>query len=98
MAVFQRTENRNELVQDSSHIYPFVKFDQQVNALDEHLAVGGLLIIHICNYRFCDCRVAPNYEVVETPFRLPQSVPLFNEDNRKLANTTYPDIMFRKFR
>lgn len=98
MAVFQRTEIRNELVQDSSHIYPFVKFDQQIKALDQHLAVGGLLIIHICNYRFCDCWVAANYEVVETPFRMPQNVPLFNEDNRRLANATYAGIIFRKIR
>lgn len=98
MAVFQRTENRHELVQDSSQIYPFMKFDQQVKALDQHLAVGGLLIVHICNYRFSDCLVAFNYEVVETPFQVSQNVPLFDEDNRKLANATSPYIIFRKSR
>lgn len=98
MAVFQRTENRDEHVKDSSSIYPFMKFDQQVKALDPHLAVGGLLILHICNYRFCDCLVASKYEVVETPFCIPNSVPVFNEDNWKLANESYSDIVFRKIR
>jgi hypothetical protein len=68
MAALQRTPHliKARGITDLKRIYPFEKFDRQVAELDALLAVGGLLIIALTQYRLKDATVARKYTALQT--------------------------------
>ena len=63
MAVLQRTPGtiQDKQIRDLKKIYPFEKFQQKVQELDENLNVGGLFVIHMSQYDLPDTNLAPRY-------------------------------------
>ena len=68
MAVLQRTPHavEHEGVLSLKRLYPFEKFDDQVRELDACLKVGGLLVVHLSQYRVADTAVAARYVALES--------------------------------
>jgi len=82
LSVLQRPENRDPRTTDSSAFYPFAKWNAKLVELDEHLAIGGLLLLADMDYRFDDCAVAEKYELlVEVPG---SDRPVYSKSNRRL--------------
>ena len=98
MAVLLRMAHRMEPAPSSADVYPIDKFDEQVEELDALLRPQGLLVIYHTNYRFCDAAMFPRYEVVPRQYSERDLVPKYGRDNRLLAETDYPDRVFRKVR
>lgn len=98
MAVLLRMAHRMEPALSSADVYPIDKFDEQVEELDALLRPQGLLVIYHTNYRFCDAAMFPRYEVVPRQYSERDLVPKYGRDNRLLAETDYPDRVFRKVR
>lgn len=96
MAVLLRMAHRMEPAPTSEGVYPIEKFDEQVGELDALLNENGLLVIYHTNYRFCDAAIFPRYEVVPRSYSERDLVPKYGRDNRLLAETDYPDRVFRK--
>jgi SAM-dependent methyltransferase len=67
MAVLQRTPHWVEAnrIPSLKKLYPFEKFDHQVNELDSLLKKNGVLVIHHTQYFFRDSSVAAKYDVLE---------------------------------
>lgn len=82
MAVFQRTPRlvEDDDIQNLRNIYPFEKFDRQLDELDKILHPQGLLIIKFAQYSFLETFVASKYK------------PL-NDDEEK---TAYISSVFKK--
>jgi len=101
MAVLQRSEAVKPHVQNSTHFYPFDRFDAQIRELDALLAQGGLLALYHTLYRFTDTSIAQQYHTlpVDASFmdHEPQS-PKFDRQHRRLPDTPYRDVLFVKAR
>jgi hypothetical protein len=63
--------------------YPFSKFEADIAFLDSLLKRGGLLVVAVTTYRFCDTSTAKRYEGIPVEYRLPQE-----------RRTFYPDGYF----
>jgi SAM-dependent methyltransferase len=63
MAVFQRSPEHvfYRRIRDLKKIYPFEKFQKQVNILHPMLKAGGLLVIQFSQYDFSDTAVSADY-------------------------------------
>ena len=75
----------------------FEKFDGLVGDFARCLKPGGLLVLHTTNFRFCDTRVAPDFDVVleADPTHLAADV-LFDRDNRLMSGARYRAVAFEK--
>lgn len=64
MAVLQRTPHKviNENIKNLKRIYPFSKFEAQIEFVDACLDDGGLLIVHHTQYLLSDASVGSRYE------------------------------------
>lgn len=63
MAVFQRSPEHvfYRRITDLKKIYPFEKFEKQINALHPMVKAGGLLVIQYSQYDFSDTAVSGGY-------------------------------------
>jgi hypothetical protein len=63
MAVFQRSPEHvfYRRIRDLKKIYPFEKFQKQVNILHPMVKAGGLLVIQFSQYDFSDTAVSADY-------------------------------------
>lgn len=86
LAVFQRTENRNEIFFDSSSIYPFGKFNSKIKELDSHLKPHGLFVIDHSDYFFEDTEIMPHYHALRGEHNIIRDRYMFNKNNQKLEN------------
>jgi SAM-dependent methyltransferase len=75
----------------------FDKFDWLVGDFARCLKPGGLLALHTTNFRFCDTRVARDFDVVleADPAHLAPDVQ-FGRDNRLLRGERYRAVVFEK--
>jgi len=83
-----------------AHRITFQAFDKTVQGLARCLKVGGYLVIEFSNFRFCDSSSAPQFELVATrnlPTQAP-TYPLFGQDNLRLEDQNYREVVFRKVR
>ncbi len=85
MAVLQRTENRTLNPQDSSQIYPFSMFDQQLVELDRYLKQGGLMVLDETDYRFEDAMVASCYQPLAWDKPVLKERCLFDRNNQQIS-------------
>jgi len=96
LAVFQRTENRNEKTFDSSAIYPFEKFNNKIKQLDSHLKSHGLFIIDHADYFFEDTEVVQNYHILKGQHNIIRDRYMFSNNNQKLKNYAMHHRIFIK--
>lgn len=66
MAVFQRTPQmvKERGLKSLKRIYPFEKFNKQIQKLDASLKDEGLMIVHFSQYDFMDTDVASTYDIL----------------------------------
>ncbi|GJM28471.1 MAG: hypothetical protein DHS20C17_11060 [Cyclobacteriaceae bacterium] len=85
-----------ELVNNCEDIYPFSRFEQQLNLLDQVLSPGGLLVIYNSNFRFSDSKLYRNYRVMNSCF-IEESgfVHKFDLKNNKI-HEPYVECIFKK--
>ncbi|MEM9554670.1 MAG: class I SAM-dependent methyltransferase [Acidobacteriota bacterium] len=98
MAVLLRMAHRMEPADSAFDVYPFERFDEQILALDELLAPGGVLTVQHANYRVGDTSIAPRYRVVPFRFSERDLVPKFDRSSRRLPETDEQDRVFVKQR
>lgn len=96
MAVLLRMAHRMEPAPSSAEVYPIDKFDEQVGELDALLNRDGLLVVYHSNYRLCDAAIFPRYQALPKHYSERDLVPKYGRDNQLLAETDYPDRVFRK--
>jgi len=96
LAVFQRTENRNEKTFDSNTIYPFEKFNTKITELDNHLKPNGLFIIDHADYFFEDTEVSSYYHALKGEHNIIRERYMFDKNNQKLENYVMHHRIFIK--
>ncbi len=88
MAVFQHTANRLNKNNETARGLTFSQFEEEINILDTKLNPGGLLVIDNCDFSFEDTSVARQYKPLEfINNRISRARPLFDPNNRKIAET-----------
>ena len=88
-----------EIVDDCTEIYPFTRFEEMCQKLDQLVAPGGLLIIYNANFRFNDTSIFENYSVLPVEgIGHSGFVHRFDASNKKLQNDTHKDCVFIKNR
>jgi SAM-dependent methyltransferase len=98
MAVFRHGDlNLATPPPTSGHLIRFADFEQSVADLARVLRPGGLLVIENAMFRFCDTRLARDFETV-LKVNLEERVPLYDRNNVLLPDTKYSDVVFRKIR
>jgi len=98
MAVLQRTPHAVESdgIRSLARIYPFEKFDRQVQQLDRWLKAGGLLVIHHSQYRLVDASIASRYAVLDVGGQEVDRGPKFDRDSRRLEDVPTSRSIFVK--
>jgi trans-aconitate methyltransferase len=86
MAVFQRSQNRNQTAPTAHGSFTFAKFEQELARLDAKLKPGGLFFIDHSDFSFEDTSVAAHYTPLDFPGnRFLHDRPLFGRDNKLMA-------------
>jgi SAM-dependent methyltransferase len=81
----------------SEPLLRFDDFERVVTDFHRCLKPGGLLLLHTTNFRFCDTKVAADFDVMLSAPPEAMSVDgKFDRDNRLLKNVQYLDVGFRK--
>lgn len=64
MAVLQRTPQliRERGTKSIADIYPFDKYEKQINELNQYVKTSGLLVIHFTQYDFMNTAISKEYE------------------------------------
>jgi hypothetical protein len=97
MAVFQRTENKMECNNQIARGHTFEQFEMGISVLDDKLNIGGLLIIDHSDFRFTDSVYVLRYKPLEfDKNRMIRKRPLYNKNNRKVADEQYNYRVFVK--
>ena len=96
LAVFQRSENRDEKTIDSSNIYPFEKFNTKITELDNYLNSSGLFVIDHTDYFFGDTNIASQYHVLKGEHNITRDRYMFHKNNKKLKNYVMHHRIFIK--
>lgn len=96
MAVLQVQPHRiaEAAVEDLSPIYPFERFDREVERLAGLLSPGGLLCVYNAQYRVEDAAAGAGLEPIEGSPALEH--PIFGRDGRRLAPGTIARSLFAK--
>lgn len=98
MAVLQRTPHLVDADRITSlkKLYPFEKFDRQVNELDSFLKQNGVLVIHHAQYFFRDASVAAKYEVLAVGDLPTEHLARFDRNSALLENGVSDGSIFIK--
>jgi len=90
MAVFQRSEHRTENARPGDTGFTFERFDAEVAMLDRKLKPGGLFFLDECDFSFEQTAAAARYRPAEFDGnRVLRQRPLFDRENRLVANESY---------
>lgn len=96
LAVFQRSDNRNESTFDSSKIYPFDKFNLKLTQLNSHLKPYGFFVIDHADYLFEDSDIARNFHFLKGNHTIVRERYLYNRNNRKMSDYVMSHRIFVK--
>lgn len=97
MAVFRHGALEEGAPDSCTQILPFSRFASSVAALDRHLNTGGWLSIWNAHFRFGDTSIAKGYTARSLTFARDEPLTLlYGPDDRKIADTAYTDVIFRK--
>jgi len=96
MAVLQRTPNfvMSEGITDLGKIYPFQKFEKQVNELDRHINSGGLFVITYAQYMFKDANASHKYKALG--YKQNVIMPAFDKNSRLKSQKSEQDVIYVK--
>ncbi len=99
MAVLQRTPHgvAAKRITSLKKLYPFEKFDRQVNELDSFLKKNGVLVIHHTQYFVRDSSVAAKYDVLDVG-ELPTYLSRFDRNSALVENAVSDGSIFIKTR
>jgi hypothetical protein len=90
MAVFQRTAHRTENAQPGDTGFTFERFEAEVAMLDRKLKPDGLFFLDECDFSFEQTAAAARYRPAEfDDNRALRQRPLFDRENRLIANESY---------
>jgi len=97
MAVLQRTPH---MVSDSKmnnikHLYPFEKFNNQLEKLDTNLKQNGLLVVANSQYLFSSSNIASKYHIYSTVTHY-QNTPIFDKNSDIIPNINYYHAIYKK--
>lgn len=67
-------------------IYPFEKFEEQINAFDRCINAQGLLILHFTQYRLKDTALANKYQRLGMFNQDDYSSPIFDINSNKIES------------
>jgi SAM-dependent methyltransferase len=96
MAVFQRGELRDEQPADASGIYPFERFEAELEELDQHLRVGGVLAVDEASYRVGDTTLGARYEPLPCTLSRERIRPRYDQNSRLLGVCPEAKVLWRK--
>jgi methylase of polypeptide subunit release factors len=83
LAVFQKSEHRDQNQKIALDSFTFNKFEEMVGQLDSMLKKKGLLIIEHSDYAFQDLKISQNYSVSENDRPRRRERPIFSKENIK---------------
>jgi hypothetical protein len=89
MAVFQRTPHliESQHITNIKKIYPFKRFNKQIESLDKLLKNNGLFVIHFSQYLFQDTTIALNYKSYCSITQVDYNKPVFDKNGEILINS-----------
>jgi hypothetical protein len=96
MAVLQNAKNRSPETTNSLNIYPFNKFNSKLKELDAYVKKDGVLVLEYSDYRFIDSDIAIGYEPLQGDKMAERDRPLYNRNNKRIAETTKIHRLFVK--
>lgn len=96
LSVLRHGRLDHEQIEDCSHILPFSRFAEVIEALDRTLKPGGLLFLWGSNFRFADTETAKNYSHIPTPDKPAQPGLFYGPDNLRLAIKSTQEFLFEK--
>lgn len=98
MAVLQRTPHRviDENITNLGRIYPFSKFEAQIDELDQCLHNDGLLIIHHTQYLLADTSVGSRYKLLKDARQEVEYVPRFDKNSNRIDGSFSGQSIFIK--
>lgn len=96
LAVLQRSELREPGALNSASIYPFSKFDAQLQVLDTCLRPGGLMVIDLCSYRFVDASIVSRYRALEGSGVWRKRFVQFDRNQNRIEHPCYNERIFIK--
>lgn len=99
MAVFRHGELERSQPETCADTLPFTRFKEAVERLNQRLNPGGWLSIWNAHFRFSDTAIAEEYDARSLTFtRDDPMVLLYGADDRRIMDTAYADVLFRKVR
>lgn len=96
LAVFQRTQNRHENTFNSSHIYPFDKFNTQIIKLNSYLNSNGIFVIDYADYLFEDTAVTTQYRALTGEHNIMSDRFMFDAKNQRMKHKVLLHRIFIK--
>lgn len=97
MAVLQRSENRTQGRTSAHPDFPFRRFEEQLQTLDQKLKPGGLLFLDQADFSLVDTTLAGSYRAVEFPGNcVRRQRPLFGANNQLRCTEYLADRCFLK--
>jgi len=83
MAVFQRTENRNQNKTMATG-FSFQQFETVLKMLDKKLKPGGLFIVDHTDFDFAETAIAEHYQPLAfAANKIVRQRPIYNKENKK---------------
>jgi SAM-dependent methyltransferase len=98
MAVFRHGELSRTNAATCDHHITFEAFERTVAELARCVKEGGFLVVQHSNFRFCDTRLAEEFEPVLSVDHghYEEGLPLYGPDNRRLDVPSYGEVVFQK--
>jgi hypothetical protein len=89
MAVFQRTPQyiSEAGIRDLSKIYPFAKFENQIDFLSDMVKPNGLIIVHFTQYNFEDTRAALKFSAYGDCTQRSYGMVVFDKHSKLIENS-----------
>lgn len=98
MAVLQRKPHiiANKKIDNLKRIYPFEKFEKQLNELDQLLLPEGLFVIHYTQYSFDDTIISPKYKALGDYNQNSYGLPVFDKNSNLIKIPTPQNSIYIK--
>lgn len=98
LAVFQRSEHREEERTESLDAFQFQQFSERISQLDQLLKKGGLLILDNLDYSFQDLKVSKRYSVSDLDTLTDKPRPVYSKKSVKTSPTSKINRVFIKIK
>lgn len=96
LAVFQRSEHREEGRTQSLSSFQFQQFSNHMSRLDSLLKKNGILILDNTDYSFKDLELSKNYVVSEFDSLTEKPRPVYSKESIKTSSSSQINRVFKK--